>query len=159
MANDNWCTPDHIFKPLDEIFNFDCDLAASHENAKCRWYFTKEDSAVSARDGGGLKQWGQMNWCNPPYSRGSVLPFVAHTTLHLINQKRRTVMLIKADPSTEWFKLTWGLGGHYWYYKRIKFEGADAGAKFPNALVFFGDLSESEIQALGDLDQGYYTKD
>lgn len=34
-GNDNFCTPDHIFKQLDDIFNFTLDAACTTEDCKC----------------------------------------------------------------------------------------------------------------------------
>lgn len=151
MSNDEWGTPDHIFKPLNEIFNFDCDLAASNKNHKCRKYFSATRSAML-----NTMAWGRINWCNPPYSRGNTMPFI-DAAIERANYGIRTVMLPKCDPSTEAFKATWGQGGHYFFYNRIKFVGADSCAPFPSCLVFFGKLTASEIRALEEWGMGKYT--
>jgi site-specific DNA-methyltransferase (adenine-specific) len=60
---DDWPTPQAFFDQLNREFKFTLDPCASAENAKCRWFFTREDD--------GLKQ----NWrshrvfCNPPYGK------------------------------------------------------------------------------------------
>lgn len=43
---DDWCTPQALFDELDREFHFDLDAAASHENAKCKHYFTKETDGL-----------------------------------------------------------------------------------------------------------------
>jgi site-specific DNA-methyltransferase (adenine-specific) len=53
-----------LFKFLDDLFHFDCDVCASPETAKCRRFWSKD------RDG--LKQtWepGKVYWMNAPYSQ------------------------------------------------------------------------------------------
>ena len=61
--SNDWATPQATFNELDYEFNFTLDPCASHENAKCRKYYTKKDD--------GLKQdWsGEVVFMNPPYSR------------------------------------------------------------------------------------------
>lgn len=147
MSNDEWRTPDYIFKPLNDIFNFDCDLAATDENTKCDRWFTKERSCIDD-----AAEWGDMNWCNPPYSKGNASKFIGAAISRSLEGKR-TVMLPKLD-TTKAFAKTWGHGGHYFYYKRISFVGAKSGAKFPSVLVFFGALKSWEIRALEELGQG-----
>ena len=59
---DEWATSDDFFQKLDDEFHFDLDVCATHENAKCKRYFTKEQD--------GLKQeWKGICWMNPPYGR------------------------------------------------------------------------------------------
>ena len=54
-----------LFAELDARYHFTLDVAASHGNAKCDRYLTRDD------DPDGLSEsWaGQRVWCNPPYSR------------------------------------------------------------------------------------------
>ena len=55
-------TPDYIFEPLNEKYNFTLDVCANKENAKCEKFYSKEED--------GLKQvWQGRCWMNPPYGR------------------------------------------------------------------------------------------
>lgn len=57
-----WATPKDFFKSINDEFKFDLDVCATHENAKCEKYFTKEQD--------GLKQlWSGKVWMNPPYGK------------------------------------------------------------------------------------------
>jgi site-specific DNA-methyltransferase (adenine-specific) len=59
---DLWSTPQDLFDKLNSAFNFNLDVCATHENAKCKKYFTKKEN--------GLKQkWKGNVWMNPPYGR------------------------------------------------------------------------------------------
>lgn len=62
---DNLGTDPALFAKLDARFHFTLDVAASHENAKCERYLTKDDAPF---DGLGATWTGQRVWCNPPYS-------------------------------------------------------------------------------------------
>lgn len=60
---EDWATPQDFFDKCNAEFGFTLDACATHENAKCLNYFTKEDD--------GLKQsWaGHRVWMNPPYGK------------------------------------------------------------------------------------------
>ena len=59
---DLWATPLEFFNKYNEKFNFELDVCATHENAKCTKYFTIEDDGLS-------KEWSGICWMNPPYGR------------------------------------------------------------------------------------------
>ncbi|EPZ8927091.1 DNA N-6-adenine-methyltransferase, partial [Acinetobacter baumannii] len=66
---DVWATPQDFFEKLDRVFNFDLDVCALPENAKCERYFTPEID--------GLKQeWTGTCWMNPPYGK-EIIDWVA----------------------------------------------------------------------------------
>lgn len=55
-------TPLHIFKPLQEEFDLKLDVCATKENTKCKLFFTKEENALNY-------EWNQNFWMNPPFGR------------------------------------------------------------------------------------------
>ena len=59
---DLWATPQEFFDKYDKIFNFETDVCANKENAKCAKFFTQEDDGLS-------QQWEGVCWMNPPYGR------------------------------------------------------------------------------------------
>lgn len=64
-GNDNWRTPDHIFKQLNDIFNFTLDATCTRKNCKCPngFYFDEGHNAL-------MKSWGlERVFCNPPFSQ------------------------------------------------------------------------------------------
>ena len=61
--SDEWETPDDLFEELNNKFNFTLDPCATHENAKCKKYYTKKDDGLS-------KSWeDEIVFVNPPYGR------------------------------------------------------------------------------------------
>jgi len=91
---DLWQTPIKLFNKLDSEFNFTHDVASSKENTLCDNFITLEDDALSCN-------WGDSNWCNPPYS--NINPWVDKAILE--NKKGNTVvMLVPSDTSVKWFK-------------------------------------------------------
>lgn len=59
---DLWETPQEFFNQLNEEFQFDLDVCALPENAKCKRFFTPKDNGL-------LMPWDGICWCNPPYGR------------------------------------------------------------------------------------------
>ncbi len=58
----NWETPQTLFDTLNEEFDFELDVCAASENAKCKKYYSPTED--------GLKQeWKGVCWMNPPYGR------------------------------------------------------------------------------------------
>ncbi len=61
--SNEWETPKNFFKRYNDIFNFDIDVASTHQNHLVDKYWTIEDDALS-------KDWAGMTcWMNPPYGR------------------------------------------------------------------------------------------
>jgi phage N-6-adenine-methyltransferase len=75
LDRDSWSTPQWLYNWLDSIYDFDVDLCASSDNAKCSVYFTKQEDALSQRwDVEGVHKTG---FCNPPYS--DIAPWLAQS--------------------------------------------------------------------------------
>ena len=60
---EEWYTPMDFFEQCArEVGGFDLDPCATHENAKCSRYFTKEDDGLT-------QEWSGRVFVNPPYGR------------------------------------------------------------------------------------------
>lgn len=70
-GQDCYSTPDYIYNHYYDIFNFNLDVAADNENAKCLRYFTEEDNALE-------QDWYGRVWCNPPFSLKAKFAKKAH---------------------------------------------------------------------------------
>ena len=125
-----WETPKWLFDELDKEFNFEIDVCATKENAKCKRFFTKEDNAWR-------KEWANVNWMNPPYGR-DIKTWVRKAFMHSTKFGKTTVALLPARTDTEWFH-------DYIYNKaeirflkgRLKFSGSKNSAPFPSMIVIF----------------------
>lgn len=63
-SKDEWETPKELFDPLNAIYGFNLDVAATEENTLCPQYL--KDSLYSSWDHTDLFN---INvWCNPPFS-------------------------------------------------------------------------------------------
>jgi len=72
-------TPGHVFQyAMDQFGVFDIDLASDDMNKLCSKHFTVEDDAL-AQD---WEEYGELGWCNPPYSDITPWLIKAHSQAH-----------------------------------------------------------------------------
>lgn len=90
---DLWQTPKFVFDHYNKRFNFTHDVAASELNHLCDEYFTVDDDALS-------RDWGTVNWLNPPYSETE--KWIQKAIDQAVTGKV-TVMLVPAATSVAWF--------------------------------------------------------
>ncbi len=124
-----WATPQSFFDELNREFAFTLDPCSTHENAKCKKHFTKEDD--------GLKQnWGgQVVFCNPPYGRE--LPKWVKKCYEE-SRHADVVMLIPARTDTRWFHdYIYGKAEIRFIKGRLKFGNAKQSAPFPSMVVIY----------------------
>lgn len=97
--NGEWSTPDDFWKPLDDVYHFTLDIAATPENAKCGVFFTKQDNGLLA-----AVQPGNVVWCNPPYGRGDAGPAKWVEKARADAKTGSTwVMLLPVKKDTQWW--------------------------------------------------------
>src|SRR5665213_2535498 len=58
--SNEWATPQDLFDKLNKEFKFKLDVAATKENAKCKKFYSLEDSGLD-------HHWLSSNFMNPPY--------------------------------------------------------------------------------------------
>ena len=115
---DDWGTPDYIYNPLNEEFNFDFDPCPLKHD------ITKWD---------GLEiEWGASNFVNPPYSRQLKEAFVKKA-IDESKKGRVSVMLLPVSTSTKLFHdfiLPNKRGDIRFVKGRIKFIGVNSFGEF-----------------------------
>lgn len=126
-----WETPQEFFDKYNKIYNFELDVCANKDNAKCSNYYTEEQD--------GLKQeWKGVCWMNPPYGRtiGNWIKKAYESSL----KGATVVCLVPARTDTKWWHdyvmKVWPNGIEF-VKGRLKFGGHDNSAPFPNAVVTF----------------------
>lgn len=127
-TTDLWATPQGFFDEYNHIYQFDLDVCATPENAKCSRYFTKEQD--------GLKQdWKGACWMNPPYGReiGNWVKKAYESSLG----GALVVCLLPARTDTAWFHDYCAKGNIKFIRGRLKFGGAKNSAPFPSMVVVF----------------------
>ena len=135
---DLWETPQDFFDKLNARFQFETDVCALPENAKCKRFFTPEMD--------GLKQeWTGVCWMNPPYGR-QIGKWVQKAYESARDNLATVICLLPARTDTRWFHDYILPHAEVQFIKgRIKFGGAKENAPFPNMLVTFypgGEFNE-----------------
>ena len=90
IASDNWATPKSLYNKLDQEFHFDfdpCPLSTGE---------------ITPDNDGLLKDWGQCNFVNPPYSRKLKEAFVKKG-IEESKKGKRCVFLLPVSTSTVLF--------------------------------------------------------
>ena len=127
---EEWETPLYVFNVLNVEFDFQVDVCATSENAKCKIFFNKDID--------GLKQeWSPFRcWMNPPYGKN-----ISKWMNKAYSESQRgalVVCLIPARTDTKWW--------HEWVMKaaevrfisgRISFGDKKQSAPFPSCVVIF----------------------
>jgi len=122
-------TPDWLFRALQAEFGFTLDPACTHENAKCKKHFTKEQD--------GLRQdWaGHSVFLNPPYGReiGKWVSKAHQSSL----AGALVVCLLPARTDTRWWHDNVTRGEIRFLRGCLRFGNATNSAPFPSAIVIF----------------------
>ena len=109
-------TPRWLFDRNNDLYHFDLDAAASHENHLCGKYFTKSKGALTRR-------WYGRVWCNPPYS--NIAPFVVKAYEESL-RGAVVVMLLPAWVDYRWYTThCLRFADIEFLSGRVKFETAD----------------------------------
>ena len=131
-ATDNWATPIELFNELDDMHQFDQDVAASLTNRLCDEWLGL-DHPDEAKRNGLTAEWVGHVWCNPPYGRG-IKDWVLKASQH----HDLVVMLLPARTDTRWFHEIVLPNADIEFIKgRLKFGNSKAGAPFPSMIVRF----------------------
>lgn len=103
--NDNWQTPDKLYKLLDDIFHFDFDPYPSYWDGKFD---------------GHTDEWGKSNFINPPYNRIDKPKAIKRAFNEWVNGKK-SVLLIPANTDTNQFHdLIWPNSQRYSFEEFIE---------------------------------------
>lgn len=117
--SDEWETPDDLFAELDVEFGFTLDPCATHENAKCKKYYTREDDGLS-------KSWvGEVVFVNPPYGNS-----IKHWVKKCYEESKcaTVVILMPARTDTSYFH-------NYIYYSADEIRFLRGRLKFINKAL------------------------
>ena len=127
-ATDLWATPQWFFDQLNHEFNFDLDVCANDENAKCARYFTIDDDGLS-------QDWKGSCWMNPPYGRQ--IGKWMRKAYESAQDGATVVCLVPARTDTKWWH-DYAIKGDVRFIRgRLKFGGSKNSAPFPSAVVIF----------------------
>ncbi len=125
----DWRTPPELFSRWQRQFAFTVDAAAEAENAMISRYWTPLDDGLA-------QPWiCERVWCNPPYGRSLVLPWVRKAARR---EADCAVLLLPVRPETAWWRefvaphaIVRFLAG------RVHFSGQKHSAPFASCLAIY----------------------
>lgn len=130
---DLWATPQSFFNKMASEFDFQTDVCANEENAKCENYYTEEMDGLA-------QEWNGVCWMNPPYGR-AIGAWVQKAYESSLNGAT-VVCLLPARTDTKWWH-DYCMKGEIRLIKgRLKFGDSKNSAPFPSAVVIFGKQAE-----------------
>lgn len=130
---DMWATPQDFFNKLNAEFNFQCDVCAIDDNAKCDKYYSPEEDGLQ-------QEWQGVCWMNPPYGRviGEWVKKAYESSLN----GATVVCLLPARTDTKWWHEYCMKGEIRLVKGRLKFGDGKNSAPFPSAVVIFGSKAK-----------------
>jgi len=160
----DWETPDDLYDEQNKKWNFEIDVAATKDNAKCGKFLTPEEDIFKI-------EWSGVAWLNPPYNKPESpckdkcrkktcskrgyhvskyvpgqIDFIARASEMAKLGKATTVCLLPARTDTAIFhSFIWDKSRNQTYpgvdleflEGRLKFKGARDFAPFPSMIVVF----------------------
>lgn len=126
-----WATPREWFEYLDLEFGFTLDPCCVKETAKCEKFYTPAEDGLS-------KPWtDERVFMNPPYGR-EIPNWMRKAYLEARDNGALVVCFVPARVDTDWWHSYAAKASDIRFPKgRVKFEGAEASAPFPIAIVIF----------------------
>lgn len=128
-ASAEWATPQDFFDKINNVFNFDVDVCASEDNAKCEYFYTERLNGLSY-------VWRGVCWMNPPYGR-DIGKWVKKAYESAKESNATIVALLPARTDTKWWHSYCKDAEVYFVKGRLKFGGSKNAAPFPSAVVIF----------------------
>lgn len=125
---DLWSTPQDFFDRLNAEFNFELDVCATPENAKCKKYFTEHQNGL-------LQEWTGVVWMNPPYGR-EISAWI-QKAYESAQRGSIVVCLVPSRTDTAWWHDYCMKGEIRLVRGRLKFGGVADNAPFPSAVIVF----------------------
>ena len=123
-----WATPQEFFDKYNKQYEFQTDVCAIEENAKCNVWYSPEVDGLS-------QDWHGVCWMNPPYGRG-IIKWVRKAYESSL-QGATVVCLLPARTDTAWWHDYCMKGQIEFIRGRLKFGGSKNSAPFPSAIVIF----------------------
>lgn len=127
--NNKWGTPKEWFDYLDLEFGFTLDPCCEHETAKCMKHYTPKENGLA-------QSWADERvFMNPPYDQIKLWMKKAYEESM---KGALVVCFVPSRPDTEWWHRYATKADEIRHPKgRVTFDGADAAAPFPTAVVIF----------------------
>lgn len=135
-----WETPQDIFDKLNKEFNFNLDVCALPETAKCKDYYTPEID--------GLKQkWNGICWMNPPYGR-QLGVWIKKAYEESLNGNVVVCLIPSRTDTKYWHDYCMKASEIRFIRGRLKFGNSDTSAPFPSAIIVFDNSNDINLNVV-----------
>ncbi len=146
--------PDRIFNPLNRLFHYDLDVAASDINTKV----TGKGNYFTIHDDGLVQDWSvngkKTIWCNPPYGKGLVKwLWKAYETAHY---GPLVCVLTFNTTETQWFQYCAKVADILFFPGRADLVGETGKHRFGYMLMLFHLRPLTPAQHAGLMDLGVF---
>lgn len=124
-----WATPQNLFNRLNEEFQFNTDVCAIQDNAKCEHFFSPEINGLD-------QEWKGSCFMNPPYGK-VIYDWLEKAYMESLKGSI-VVCVIPARTDTRYFHEFCMRASEIRLVKgRLKFGDSNNSAPFPSAIIIF----------------------
>lgn len=132
-----WETPIEFFDKVNEEFNFDIDVCAIPQTAKCEKYYTPDIDALK-------QEWSGVCWMNPPYGK-DIKIWIKKAYEESLKGAIVVCLIPSRTDTTYWHEFIFPYASEIRFIKgRLKFGDSKNSAPFPSALVIFNRKSHAK---------------
>jgi phage N-6-adenine-methyltransferase len=131
--SNEWATPNEFYNLLDKEFNFTLDPCSTHENHKCKKYYTIEDDGLS-------KSWqNEIVFMNPPYG-GHTADWIKKALEESKGNSTIVCLIVSSTDRSYWHEYILPYAKQIRFIRgRIKFGDSKSTAPFASAVVIFSN--------------------
>jgi len=128
--SNEWATPQDLFDELNKEFGFLCDVAATKENAKCKKFYSLEDSGLD-------HDWEKSNFMNPPYG-GHTGTWIKKAYEESLKGRTTVCLIVSSSDRSYWHEYIFPYASQIRFIRgRLHFNNSKSSAPFASALVIF----------------------
>lgn len=153
-----WATPVNLFEVFNKLYNYNLDAAASAENTKCQFYWTREDDAFNKTPDSIDRIWLNPPYCGAKFGERPLGDWV-DLAISWSENCELVSLLLPCDTGTNWFKKLFLISKRTFITPRVSFippEGVNQSSNRGPSIVFtIGVPIKTEFY---DWKRGVFTK-
>jgi len=146
--SNEWATPQELFDNLNKEFNFLLDVAATKENAKCKKFYTLENSGLD-------KDWENSNFMNPPYG-GNTGKWIKKAYQESLKGRTTVCLIVSSTDRSYWHEYIFPFASQIRFIRgRLHFNNSKSSAPFASAIIIFSPQKYENKILLLDFSKKY----
>ena len=135
-----YSTPQILFNSMNILYNFELNVCASVENAKCKLFYTKEDDSLT-------KEWTGNCWMNPPFNK-QLGKFVLKMHRDFLKYGGIKCALIPVRSNTIWWSKVVLDAECVFINGEVNFNEEKRGLWLPMCLLVFGNNKRGQFSVI-----------